>query len=489
MSSSSLPPTGSLPSDNAKVNPRSLRWIGPLLAMAVGGAFAALGAARIMQSTAHCVVFGAVFGLVFWLGFGERSHSPGAGLIWGLSFASLAWLLIPAGLMPLWRGTGDAGSMILGARLRFSQLVAYLVLLGMPVGLTLGILGGFREKASRAKFHWGRAIVVGGVAGTLSGLVFSRWMYEGEFLPLLGGLDQLSSRTEMVGLHFLIALLIGASFGLLFQTDVRGLGSSMGWGLGFAIFWWFFGPLTIAPLLRGNPVDWSAEQGTALFGSLVGHIVYGLILGVIYAAIDRVWLKLFFQSDPLNRETEGPGLHVLRSLGWGAFAGLVGGVVVSPILLVTEALPKVAGLGPSLLGMKGLLIHLVVSTVIGMTYGVLFRNEGSSFSVGVPWGWLFGLIWWYLGPMTLLPLALTGVCDWRSSAASALLPSLMGHLIYGAVTATVFLLLERRYQKWLLLDPKYSARELRRMRPAGTPAPALWFFALSLGVLLPILLG
>ncbi|HME32277.1 MAG TPA: hypothetical protein VKG65_05950 [Terriglobales bacterium] len=43
--------------------------------------------------------------------------------------------------------------------------------------------------------------------------------------------------------------------------------------------------------------------------------------------------------------------------------------------------------------------------------------------------------------MTLLPLMLTGVCDWSTDAASALLPSLMGHLIFGAVTAFVFLLL------------------------------------------------
>ena len=48
---------------------------------------------------------------------------------------------------------------------------------------------------------------------------------------------------------------------------------------------------------------------------------------------------------------------------------------------------------------------------------------------------VFGLIWWYLEPMTFLPLMLTGVCDWSTEAASALLPSLMGHLIYGAVTA------------------------------------------------------
>jgi hypothetical protein len=473
----------------ATPNLKRSRWLESLLGIGVGTACAAIGHAQLGTSLPHALLIGAIFGLFFWWGFWERADSSGAGLIWGLGFASLVWLLIPAGLLPLLKGTPRSAAMLMDARARFPELVAYLVLLGMPVGLTLGILGATRLRSARPKFRWGRAIVVGGVAGTLSGLIFSRWMYEGGFYPLLGDFQQLGSHAEMVALHFLVALMIGAAFGLLFQADVRGLGSSMGWGLGFGMFWWFFGPLTLFPLWSGNGLDWSADEGTALFGSLVGHIIYGLILGVIYAAIDRAWLKLFVQSDPLNREPEGPGLQVLRSLGWGAFAGLVGGIVASPVLLATGTLSTVAGLGTTFLGFQGLAIHLMVSTVIGATYGLLFRNEGSSFSVGVPWGCLFGMIWWYLGPMTLLPLALTGETDWRSSAASALLPSMVGHLIYGAVTAAIFLLLERRHLSWLLLDPKTALREQKRMRPVGTPAPALWFFVLSLGLLLPILLG
>jgi hypothetical protein len=263
----------------------------------------------------------------------------------------------------------------------------------------------------------------------------------------------------------------------------------MGWGLGYAIFWWFLAQLTLLPLAAHRPIDWSAGRASFVFGSLVGHILYGLILGVAYATLDRFWVRLFIQSDPLNREVSGVGVRVLRSLGWGAAAGLVGGVIASPVLLATHVLPKIVGSDASFSGSRGLLLHLLVSAAIGMTYGLLFRNEGSSLGLGVAWGWLFGLIWWFVGPLTLLPLLLTGARDWSTNAASTLLPSLMGHLIYGATTAFVFLVLEQRYTRWLLLDPRIAAREARRVRPVGTPAPALWLFVLSLGVLLPILLG
>jgi hypothetical protein len=461
-------------------------WVAPLLGLATGTLGGLLQSARLETPPTQSILVAGVFGLAFGVLFARRATTPGAGLIWGLAAALLVWFVVPTGV-DLLRLRSAPSAMINDSRDRFPQLVAYLVCLGMPVGMVLGIHGGLLPRWDRARFRWGRAVVAGGIAGTISGLMFSGWEYAGGYLPLLEGLPE--PKSQSIVWHFLVALFIGAIFGILFQRDIRGYGSSMGWGLGFGIFLWFLGPLTSFPLIGREPLDWSAEHGTALFGSLVGYIIYGFILGTIYALLDRIWVRLFIQSDPLNREPEGLGLHFLRSIGWGAVAGLIGGLISLPVMAATGVLPKIAGLDSSFGGIRGLLIHLLVSAGIGMSYGLLFRNEASNLGLGMPWGFLFGLIWWYVGPLTLLPLALTGVYDWRASAASALLPSLIGHLIYGGATAFTFIRLEQSYHRWLLLDPRIAAREQRRIRPVGTPAPALWFFALALGVLLPILLG
>ena len=472
-----------------ETEPRSWVRIEPALGLVTGLGGGMVQSLALGTPLTHGLAVGGLCGLAFGFFFARRATSAGAGLIWGLSAAFLMWLVFPAGLRPIFAAGFHSMAALGDARDEFPLLVGYLVCLGMPVGLALGIRGGLRPTAADPHFHWGRAIVAGGLAGLLAGFIFDRWMSAGDYFPLLAGVNELPSRTVSMGLQFGIAVLMGVIFGILFQRDVRGYGSCMGWGVGYAILWWFLGPLTLLPLITRTPLDWSADNGSAVFGSLIGHILYGMILGVTYATLDKMWVRLFIQSDPLNREAHGPGLRVLQSLGWGALAGFAGGIVSSPIMLQTGVLSKVAGIDTSLTNLHGLALHLLVSASIGMSFGLLFRNESPNLGSGIAWGWLFGLMWWYLGPLTLLPLMLTGVCDWSTDAASALLPSLIGHLIFGAVTAYVFLRLENRYMRWLLLDPRIAMREKRRVRPFGTPAPALWFMVLGLGVLLPILLG
>lgn len=75
---------------------------------------------------------------------------------------------------------------------------------------------------------------------------------------------------------------------------------------------------------------------------------------------------------------------------------------------------------------------------------------------------------------------------WTKEVAASALPFLIGHLVYGVVTAVVFLAFERRHRNWLLIDARFAAREASPRRPTGTSAPALWLFASGFGVFLQI---
>ncbi len=436
------------------------------------------------------VALGGLYGVLFALLVVRKALGPGSGLLWGLGYALLLWLAGPAGLFPLMGGAPAMG-MLETARAHFPELVGYLLFFGPPLGLTLGLLGSLHPAPGQAHFSLPRALLVGGSAGVVGGWVFGRWMSKVDFFPLISGL--VNSDSPMVGmtLHFTIAIFIGASFGVLFQRDVRGLGSSLGWGLAYGIFWWFLGPLTLLPILGGNPVDWSYQHagGTLLFGSLIGHVIYGLLVGLIYAGLDRLWVLFFYESDPINREPEGPAMRTLLSLRRGAVASLAGGLLFGLVMVAVGELPKVAGLVGGSSPLLGFAVHMIIGALIGMSYGALFRHESPDVGSSIAWGLLYGLVWWFVGQLTLFPILLDGSFTWTPTAADAGLPSLIGHLIYGAATAGVFLLLERRHDDWQRLDPRIAARESRRQRPVGTPAPALWLFVLGLGVMLPIILG
>lgn len=470
----------------------SSRSLAVLICLIIGMLGGALCIRLVHATLVTGVMMGGVYGAVFALLAARRAVSPGAGLIWGLGYALILWLAVPASILELpMHGGLPSGmpGMVDITRAHFPELVAYVLCFGVPLGLGLGAWGAIGGTAREPHFSFPRAVIVGGLSGIFGGWAFGKWMAQVNFFPSIAELINSDSRVVGITLHFIIAVVIAASFGLLFQRDIRGYGSSMGWGLAYGILWWFLGPLTLKPLLLGVPLDWSYLRGAELFGSLVGHIVYGVIVGVIYAAVDRLWVGFFKDSDPINREPEGPGLRFMHSLKWGAAAGVSGGLLFSLILLATGTLPEVARMGGGSSAVFGFMVHISISAMLGMTYGLLFRREAPDFGSGITWGLVYGLVWWFIGPMTLLPVLLGGSLTWTTAAANALFPSLFGHLLYGAATAGAFFLLERRHMAWLLLDPRIAAREARRRRPVGTSAPALSFFALGMGVLLPILLG
>lgn len=462
-----------------------------LAAAAVAGIVAAILIAHLPSGvvlaplilTLDCVAL-AVVGAVL---LGKRRLGPGAALVWSLGFAFLIWLAWCAVTFLHVRGDHATGAMIDVARSRFALLVA-VVVAAVPVGLALGFVEPQRTLGER-RLNITRAICAGGFAGVFGGWAFGAWMERAGFFPLIATIVRSNSRDVGIALHFSIAIVLGMSFGLLFQREIRGLGSSLVWGAAYGMLWWFVGALTLLPILAGSPAEWSYRHAAALFGSLVGHIIYGLIVGLLYATVDGLWVWLFERSDPLQRAAEGSGHIALSSIARGGVASLVGGLLFSVVMFATGSLGRVAGLVGSTSTVVGFVVHLIIGAFIGATYGLLFHFESTDDASAIGWGATYGLMWWFLGPLTLFPILLGGTFAWTTTTADALLPSLVGHLIYGIALAITFRLLERRHLEHLFVDERLRRRWASRRRPSGTPAPAMWLFVIGMGIVLPIVLG
>jgi hypothetical protein len=86
-------------------------------------------------------------------------------------------------------------------------------------------------------------------------------------------------------------------------------------------------------------------------------------------------IALFIESDPINRQPEAPGSRTVRSIGWGAAAGLVGGLAFLPIITIVTGLSQLAGLVGGTSAVVGVIVHLFISGLIGISYGLLFEHE------------------------------------------------------------------------------------------------------------------
>lgn len=196
--------------------------------------------------------------------------------------------------MPLLSGAGLPWSLD-AARPHFSALIG-LLLFGAATALIYGWLDAF-VRLFLADVVLGRdeegvgiqslrATARGMVGGLLGGLVFTLVMVQIGFLPMVASLIGSSSITTGFFVHLGIALLVGASYGLLFRGRSFDLGSGLGWGVCYGFFWWVLGALTLMPLLLGGPPGWTVGVAAGLTASLVGHLAYGASLGITFHLLE-----------------------------------------------------------------------------------------------------------------------------------------------------------------------------------------------------------
>jgi len=124
------------------------------------------------------------------------------------------------------------------------------------------------------------------LAGLVGGLLFSLVMLQIGFLPSVASLVGATSAAAGFLVHLVIAVLVGTSYGVLFQRQSYDVGSAMGWGLSYGFFWSILGPLTLMPIFLGGTPQWSAAAVAATFPNLIGHLAYGAGLGVIFYLLE-----------------------------------------------------------------------------------------------------------------------------------------------------------------------------------------------------------
>src|SRR3989344_8705086 len=122
----------------------------------------------------------------------------------------------------------------------------------------------------------------------------------------------------------------------------------------------------------------------------------------------------------------------------GALGGVIAGVVFGAMMGMMGMLPMVAKLAGGSSAPLGFAVHLVFSAIIGAGFGAVFGHGARERGKGVTLGLVYGLIWWVLGPLVIMPVWLGMGVQLSAVGMQMALPSLWGHLVYGLILGFMY---------------------------------------------------
>jgi NADH:ubiquinone reductase (H+-translocating) len=112
----------------------------------------------------------------------------------------------------------------------------------------------------------------------------------------------------------------GAAFAAVFRYQPGSPAFSASGGLLFGLLWWIVGPLTAAPVLGGHLPTWSVREAGDAFPGLIGHVLYGALLGIGFYTLASLRRPAASISEAAGARSRRPSSHVVI-LG-GGFAGV-----------------------------------------------------------------------------------------------------------------------------------------------------------------------
>lgn len=142
----------------------------------------------------------------------------------------------------------------------------------------------------------GSGIIGGLIAGVVFGIMMHMMMAptpQGGEMPMMAMVAKVvGSESMAVGwfYHLFNSAVIGGLFGWLIGKRVHSYSSGFSWGALYGVVWWVIGGLLLMPIFLGNsafaPLTMEPMRPVAM-GSLIGHLIFGLILGGSYVALTK----------------------------------------------------------------------------------------------------------------------------------------------------------------------------------------------------------
>jgi uncharacterized membrane protein YagU involved in acid resistance len=134
-----------------------------------------------------------------------------------------------------------------------------------------------------------------------------------------------------------------------------------------------------------------------------------------------------------------------RNILNGIIAGLVAGVVFGFMLIQMGVMANLGMMVNSPNPFAGFIVHLVFCAILGIIFAIIFYKKiTTSFSTAILWGLVYGVIWWFIGTLTLAPIAMGVPVVWSGGVMATEFPMLIGNLVFGFVLGLCYFWLKNR---------------------------------------------
>lgn len=129
----------------------------------------------------------------------------------------------------------------------------------------------------------------------------------------------------------------------------------------------------------------------------------------------------------------GGNVNINKVLKASVIGGIIGGVLLGIFMHMMGIIPMIAGMFGSESVLLGWIIHMIISLIFGVGFGLLALKTDKLLLLGL----LYGVLIWIVGPLVIMPMMMGMGTNLGNAFSSDMLMSLMTHIGFALILSLV----------------------------------------------------